>query len=112
MTFVDGRLVISVSAHAFPRNNDRSLRTVCHCGVGRLIRDTPQGLGVEEERALLATFDFDTPIVELEKNQHALKPLGMQKLPGTLTWKLQADSPDATCCRDSRAVCHRLPTRR
>jgi hypothetical protein len=61
---------------------------------GIRIRGTPQGLGVEEERALLATFDFDTPIVELEKNQHALKPLGMQKLPGTLTWKLQADSPD------------------
>jgi hypothetical protein len=61
---------------------------------GIKIRGTPQGLGVEEERALLATFDFDTPIVELEKNQHALEPLGMQKLPGTLTWKLQADSPD------------------
>jgi hypothetical protein len=61
---------------------------------GIKIRGTPQGLGVDEERALLATFDFDTPIVALEKNQHALKPLGMQKLPGTLTWKLQADSPD------------------
>jgi hypothetical protein len=61
---------------------------------GIKIRGTPQGLGVDEERALLATFDFDTPIVELEKNQHALKPLGMQKLPGTLTWKLQADGPD------------------
>jgi hypothetical protein len=61
---------------------------------GIKIRGTPQGLGVEEERALLATFDFDTPIVELERNQHAYKPLGMQKLPGILTWKLQVDRPD------------------
>ena len=61
---------------------------------GIKIRGTPQGLGVEEERALLATFDFDTPIAELEKNQHALKPLGMQKLPGILTWKLQVDRTD------------------
>jgi hypothetical protein len=61
---------------------------------GIRIHGTPQGLGIEEERALLETFNFDTPILELEKNQHALKPLGMQKLPGTLTWKLQADSPN------------------
>lgn len=60
---------------------------------GIKIRGTPQGLGVEEERALLATFAFDTPIVELERNQHAFKPLGMQKLPGILTWKLQVDRP-------------------
>jgi hypothetical protein len=60
---------------------------------GIKIRGTPQGLGAEEERALLATFDFDTPIVELERNQHAFKPLGMQKLPGILTWKLQVDRP-------------------
>lgn len=58
---------------------------------GIKIRGAPQGLGVEEERALLATFDFDTPIVELERNPHAFKPLGMQKLPGILTWKLQVD---------------------
>ena len=60
---------------------------------GIKIRGTPQGLGVEQERALLATFDFDTPILELERNGHALKPLGMQKLPGILTWKLQVDRP-------------------
>ncbi len=60
---------------------------------GIKIRGAPQGLGVDEERALLATFDFDTPIIELERNQHALKPLGMQKLPGVLTWKLQVDRP-------------------
>jgi len=57
------------------------------------VRGTPQGLGVEQQRALLATFDFDTPIIELEKNPHAFKPLGMEKLPGMLTWKLQVDRP-------------------
>jgi len=56
-------------------------------------RGTPEGLGIEEERALLATFDFDTPITALEKNPHAYKPLGMEKLPGMLTWKLQVDRP-------------------
>ncbi len=60
---------------------------------GVKIRGTPEGLGVEEERALLATFDFDTPVLELEKNPHAFKPLGMQKLPGILAWKLQVDRP-------------------
>src|ERR1700739_3097881 len=59
------------------------------------IHGDPQGLGVGEERALLETFDFDTPVVELEKNPHALKPLGMQKLPGMLTWKLQVARPGA-----------------
>jgi hypothetical protein len=60
---------------------------------GVKLRGIPQGLGVEEERALLVTFDFDTPILELEKNPHAFKPLGMQKLPGILAWKLQVDRP-------------------
>jgi len=60
---------------------------------GVKIHGDPQGLRVEEERALLETFDFDTPVVELEKNPHALKPLGMQKLPGMLTWKLEVDRP-------------------
>src|SRR6266481_8564866 len=57
---------------------------------GIRVRGTPQGLGVAEQRALLATFDFDTPIIELEKNSHAFKPLGMEKLPGMLTWKLES----------------------
>lgn len=61
---------------------------------GVKIRGDPQGLGVEEERALLETFDFDTPVIELEKNPHAFKPLGMQKLPGMLTWKLEVDRND------------------
>jgi hypothetical protein len=60
---------------------------------GIKVRGTPQGLRVEQQRALLATFDFDTPIIELEKNPHAYKPLGMEKLPGMLTWKLQVDRP-------------------
>lgn len=60
---------------------------------GVKIHGDPLGLGVEEERALLETFDFDAPVVELERNPHALKPLGMQKLPGMLTWKLEVDRP-------------------
>lgn len=60
---------------------------------GVKVRGTPQGLGVEEERALLATFDFNTPILELDKNPHAFKALGMQKLPGILAWKLQVARP-------------------
>src|SRR6266702_2267733 len=57
---------------------------------GIKVRGTPQGLGVAEQRALLATFDFDTPIIELQRNSHAFKPLGMEKLPGMLTWKLES----------------------
>ncbi len=57
---------------------------------GIKVRGTPQGLGVAQQRALLATFDFDTPIIELERNPRAFKPLGMQKLPGMLTWKLES----------------------
>src|SRR6266481_7337252 len=34
------------------------------------VRGTPQGLAIEQQRALFATFDFDTPILELEKNPH------------------------------------------
>src|SRR6266481_7495509 len=60
---------------------------------GVKIRGTPQGLGMEEERALLETFAFDTPVIELEKNRQVFKPLGMQKLPGMLTWKLEVDRP-------------------
>jgi hypothetical protein len=40
---------------------------------------------------LLETFDFDTPVLDLEKRHPTIKPLGMQKLPGMLTWKLQAE---------------------
>jgi hypothetical protein len=60
---------------------------------GIVIRGTPQGLAIEDERALLETFDFDTQIVDLEKKHPVIKPLGMQKLPGTLTWKLGVDRP-------------------
>jgi hypothetical protein len=58
---------------------------------GIKVRGTPQGLRVEQQRALLATFNFDTPIIELQMNPHAFKPLGMEKLPGMLTWKLESD---------------------
>ena len=57
---------------------------------GIKVRGTPQGLAVAQQWALLATFDFDTPIIELERNPHAFKPLGMEKLPGMLTWKLES----------------------
>jgi hypothetical protein len=60
---------------------------------GIVIRGKPQGLAIEEERALLETFAFDTPINELENKKQVFKPLGMQKLPGTLTWKLGVDRP-------------------
>jgi hypothetical protein len=56
-----------------------------------VIKGEPQGLTIEDERALLETFDFDTPIVDLEKRHPTIKPLGMQKIPGMLTWKLQAE---------------------
>src|SRR5258708_40207408 len=55
------------------------------------IRGNPKGLAVADERALLETFNFDTPVVGLEKNRHVYKPLGMQKLPGMLTWKIRVD---------------------
>jgi hypothetical protein len=58
---------------------------------GIKVHGTPLGLKAEQQRALLATFDFDTPIIELENNPNAFKPLGMEKLPGILTWKLQVE---------------------
>ncbi len=56
-------------------------------------RGIPQGLAIEQERALVETFNFDTPVNELEKDNQVFKPLGMQKLPGMLTWKLEVDRP-------------------
>jgi hypothetical protein len=58
---------------------------------GVVIRGEPVGLSIEDERALLETFDFDTPIIELERKSPVVKPLGMQKLPGKLIWKLGVD---------------------
>lgn len=55
------------------------------------IRGTPPGVPSEDERALLQTFDFDTPIVDLQKRQPTLKPVGMQKIPHVLTWKFEGD---------------------
>lgn len=57
---------------------------------GVVTRGEPKGLSVEDERALLETFEFDTPVLNLEKEHPTLEPLGMQKLPGMLTWKLKA----------------------
>jgi hypothetical protein len=60
---------------------------------GITVHGDPKGLSVENERALLETFEFDTPVVALEKNPQAFKPLGMVKLPGMLTWKIQVNRP-------------------
>jgi hypothetical protein len=54
-----------------------------------VIRGHAQGIPSAVERALVTTFDFDTPIVALEKRDPAVTPVGMQKLPGMLTWKFQ-----------------------
>jgi hypothetical protein len=56
-----------------------------------VLRGEPQGLTTDDERALLETFNFNTPIADLEKGHPLVRPLGMQKLPGTLTWKLQEE---------------------
>jgi hypothetical protein len=58
---------------------------------GIVLRGEPQGLTTDDERALLETFNFNTPIADLEKGHPLVRPLGMQKLPGTLTWKLQEE---------------------
>ena len=52
-----------------------------------------RGLPIEMERMLLEAFDFDTPIVDLERDKHSYTPIGMEKLPGILAWKLRADMP-------------------
>ena len=52
---------------------------------------TPQGLNDAQEKALMQTFDFNTPIADLEKDKNAFKPLGVQKLPGVLAWKLETN---------------------
>lgn len=52
-----------------------------------------RGLSLDMERVLLEAFDFDTPIVDLERDKHSYTPIGMEKLPGILAWKLRADLP-------------------
>jgi hypothetical protein len=79
--------------HLLMKTGDSSTFEGRKSNQGIKVRGTPPGLGVEQQRALLATFDFDTPIIELERNPHSYKPLGMEKLPGMLTWKLQVDRP-------------------
>jgi len=60
---------------------------------GMTIDGAPPGLAIEDERALLETFDFDTPAIAWEEKRQVFKPLGVQKLPGMLTWKILADRP-------------------
>ncbi|HEV2442360.1 MAG TPA: hypothetical protein VGT07_07540, partial [Steroidobacteraceae bacterium] len=54
-----------------------------------VIRGQTQGIPSEDERALLETFDFDTPIVDLQKKHSTLRPVGMQKIPHILAWKFE-----------------------
>jgi hypothetical protein len=56
-----------------------------------VLRGKSPGIANEAETALLETFDFDTPIVDLQRGYPAIRPLGMQKLPGSLTWKLEVE---------------------
>jgi hypothetical protein len=58
------------------------------------IRGRPVGLGVEDERVLLKTFDFDGAVVDWKDKHYTIRRLGMEKLPGVLTWKLEVDRPD------------------
>jgi hypothetical protein len=58
-------------------------------GKAIVIRGHAQGIPLDIERALLETFDFDTPVVALEQKDPAVTPVGMQKLPGVLAWKFQ-----------------------
>ncbi|MGH8201809.1 MAG: hypothetical protein ACREVO_15845 [Steroidobacteraceae bacterium] len=41
------------------------------------MRGQPQGLPDEVERALLETFDFDTPVIDLESKHPTIQPIGM-----------------------------------
>lgn len=60
-------------------------------GKDIVIRGTSRGIPREDERALLETFDFDTPIVDLQKKHPALRPVGMQKIPHILAWKFEGE---------------------
>ena len=63
-------------------------------GAAISVRGDPQGLGLEHERVLLSTFDFYGVLVDWDKKKYMVKRLGMEKLPGVLTWKLEVDRPD------------------
>lgn len=60
-------------------------------GKDIVLRGMPQGIPREDERALLETFDFDTPIVDLQKKHPTLRPVGMQKIPYILAWRFEGD---------------------
>jgi hypothetical protein len=79
---------ITTSLKAGLSSNFESRRS----GSKVVLRGESPGMANEVERALLETFDFDTPVVEIQRGHPAIQPLGMQKLPGLLTWKLQVGS--------------------
>ena len=60
-------------------------------GQDIVMRGRSQGIPNAAERALLETFDFETPVIDLQKKDPALTPIGMQKLPGMLTWKFEGE---------------------
>jgi hypothetical protein len=62
-------------------------------GESIVIQGRAQGIPLEVERALLETFDFDTPVIALEKKDPAVTPVGMEKLPGILAWKFKVKRP-------------------
>jgi hypothetical protein len=81
------------STRTLLKSTDAPVFEIRKSAAGISSRGAPRGLSVDEERALAETFEFDSPINALEKNDHAYKPLGMLKLPGILTWKLEAARP-------------------
>lgn len=56
-----------------------------------VMRGQSEGIPNDVERALVETFDFDTPTIDLQKKNPTLRPVGMQKLPKMLTWKFQGE---------------------
>jgi hypothetical protein len=58
------------------------------------VHGAPQGLRIEQERALLQTFDFEGPLIDWGRKRYDVRRLGMEKLPGVLAWKLEVDRPD------------------
>jgi hypothetical protein len=42
----------------------------------------------------LRVFDFDGAVVDWKEKHYTIKRLGMEKLPGVLTWKLEVDRPE------------------
>ena len=81
------------TSHMVLKAEDAAAFEIDRSDKGITVKGEPHGLTVEDERALLETFDFETPVDALREDSHALKPLGMQKLKGMLAWKLMVNRP-------------------